>query len=99
MMREPGAMHATLNYYRALFDRKLQDPSRSALRAKLDQPIPVPTLVACGTRDMRREMLERSRQHFSGEYEWTTVEGAGHFLHRERPEQVNALILDWLKRG
>jgi pimeloyl-ACP methyl ester carboxylesterase len=24
------------------------------------------------------------------------VDGAGHFLHLERPSEVNGLILDWL---
>jgi len=25
-------------------------------------------------------------------------EGAGHFLHQERPEEFNRLLLDWLGR-
>jgi pimeloyl-ACP methyl ester carboxylesterase len=99
MMRQPGVMEATLAYYRALFDRKLQDPALAGLRAKLDGPIRVPTLVACGTRDMRGEMLEAGRAYFAAEYQWTTVEGAGHFLHREKPDAVNRLILEWLQRG
>ena len=97
MLGEPGAMAATLNYYRALVNRRLQDPVLADLRTKLDRPIQVPTLVACGTRDMRREMLEAGRKYFTAAYEWTTVEGAGHFLHREKPDAVNALILDWLR--
>jgi pimeloyl-ACP methyl ester carboxylesterase len=24
------------------------------------------------------------------------VDGAGHFLHREQPQAVNRLVLDWL---
>lgn len=26
------------------------------------------------------------------------VDGAGHFLHLERPDEVNRLVLDWLSR-
>jgi pimeloyl-ACP methyl ester carboxylesterase len=26
------------------------------------------------------------------------VMGAGHFLHQERPNEVNRLIIDWLAR-
>lgn len=48
---------------------------------------------------MRREMLPAQREFFAGEYEWTTVEGAGRFLHREKPEEVNRLVLDWLGRA
>jgi epoxide hydrolase 4 len=99
MLAEPGALPAALAYYRAAVQPKFQDPALAGLRARLDRPTPVPTLVACGTRDMRREMLPLQGEFFTGSYEWTTVEGAGHFLHRERPEQVNRLVLDWLGRG
>lgn len=94
----PGAVEATLAYYRALLRSDRQDPALAAVRGRLQRPIAVPTLVLCGSRDMRREMLERQRSLFSGEYEWSLVEGAGHFLHRERPGPVNTMILDWLGR-
>ncbi len=99
MLDQPGAMEATLAYYRAALKPAFQDPALERLRAQLDRPIPVPTLVACGTRDLRREMLPAQREFFTGEYAWTTVEGAGHFLHREKPEAVNRLVLDWLGRA
>jgi pimeloyl-ACP methyl ester carboxylesterase len=98
MLAEPGAMEAALAYYRAALKPAFQDPALAPLRALLDRPTPVPTLVACGTRDMRREMLPAQREFFTGDYEWTTVEGAGHFLHREKPEAVNRLVLDWLQK-
>ncbi len=98
MLAEPGAMEATLAYYRAALKPAFQDPALGPLRAQLDRPTPVATLVACGTRDMRREMLPAQREFFTGEYEWTTVEGAGHFLHREKPEAVNRLVLEWLQK-
>jgi pimeloyl-ACP methyl ester carboxylesterase len=98
MLAEPGAMAATLAYYRAAMQPRFADPALADLRARLDQPIGVPTRVICGTRDMRREMLPGQREFFTGPYEWTTVEGAGHFLHREKPDAVNRLVLDWLGR-
>jgi len=48
---------------------------------------------------MRNEMLEGQRRWFAGPYTWGTIEGAGHFLHRERPDAVNREILDWLGRN
>ena len=27
------------------------------------------------------------------------VEGAGHFLHQEKPDEVNRILLDWLVGG
>jgi pimeloyl-ACP methyl ester carboxylesterase len=96
MMREPGAIEATLGYYRAAVRKAKQDPALADVTAKLDRVIHVPTLVLCGTRDMRKEMLEGQRPLFAGPFEWRLVEGAGHFLHRERPDVVNREILAWL---
>jgi len=97
-MAAPGALTASLAYYRAMFGAKNADPALAEVRGRLDRPIPVPTRVLCGARDMRKEMLEGQRRFFSGPYEWGTVDGAGHFLHREKPEVVNMQILDWLQR-
>jgi pimeloyl-ACP methyl ester carboxylesterase len=96
MLAEPGALAASLAYYRAALQPRRQDPALAALRAQLDAPIHVPTLVLCGGRDLRREMIDGQREFFAGEYAWTTIAGAGHFLHREKPQEVNRWILDWL---
>lgn len=98
MLAEPGALDAALAYYRAMFRRGKADPALAAVRERLQHPIPVPTRVLCGSRDMRGEMLPRQADLFADEYEWRIVEGAGHFLHREKPAEVNRLILDWLGR-
>ncbi|MEJ7747149.1 MAG: alpha/beta hydrolase [Luteimonas sp.] len=95
-MATPGALKASLAYYRAMFRKSKADPALSEVRARLEHPIRVPTRVLCGSRDMRKEMLEDQRRHFIADYDWTTVEGAGHFLHRERPDAVNILLLDWV---
>jgi pimeloyl-ACP methyl ester carboxylesterase len=96
MMAAPGAIEATLGYYRAVLRKSRQDPALAHITATLDRPIPVPTLVLCGSRDMRKEMLAGQRGLFSGPFEWQIVEGAGHFLHREKPAEVNRLLLGWL---
>ena len=73
-------------------------PALTTVRARLEVPISVPTHVLMGGRDMRREMIEPQRRYFTGDYEWTVVPDTGHFLHREAPDRVNALLLDWLSR-
>ena len=45
---------------------------------------------------MRGRMLEGQRDLFRADYDWQIVDGAGHFLHRERPAEVNRHIIEWL---
>lgn len=96
MLAEPGALTATLGYYRAMFDPGKADPRLENLRQSMNRPISVPTLALCGGVDPRDELMRDQAQYFTGEYRYEVVPGAGHFLHRERPAEVNRLILEWL---
>jgi pimeloyl-ACP methyl ester carboxylesterase len=81
-----------LNWYRNL-DRNweiLADPPAAT--------ISVPALFAAGTADpvggfMRRD---RATEVVTGPYREVMIEGAGHWLQQECPEQVNKVILDFL---
>ena len=96
MLAKPGALTATLAYYRAMFDPARADPRLEALRQAMNRPISVPTLALCGGADPRAELMQDQAQYFTGEYRFELVPGAGHFLHREQPSDVNRRILDWL---
>src|SRR5262245_52793277 len=96
MLAEPGALAATLGYYRAMFDQRNMDPRLESLRKSMGGAITVPTLALCGGDDMRAELMTDQAKHFSGEYRYEVVAGAGHFLHREKPAEVTKLVLDWL---
>jgi pimeloyl-ACP methyl ester carboxylesterase len=95
-LAEPGVLAATLGYYRALFDPQRVDPRLEDLRSSMNRPITVPTLALCGGDDLRAELMTEQAQYFEGEYRFELVDGAGHFLHREKPAQVTRLVLDWL---
>ena len=99
MLAEPGAVAATTGYYRAAFNPAYQDPSLAALRPQLDNPITVPTLALCGADDVRAEPMGAQAHLFSGEYRFQVVPASGHFLHREQPDAINSLVLDWLKKN
>lgn len=99
MLREPGAFTAAISYYRAAFNPAHRDPALEHLRASLGKPIAVPTLALCGADDLRAGPMSGQAAHFAGEYAYVEVPAAGHFLHREQPAAVNALILDWFGRG
>jgi epoxide hydrolase 4 len=95
-MAAPEVAAASLSYYRAAMQTAYRDPALAEVYARLDDPIEVPTRVLCGSKDMRGRMLEEQRELFRGEYDWHLVEGAGHFLHREQPDEVSRLIIEWL---
>jgi hypothetical protein len=62
MLSQPGALTATLGYYRAVFDPLKADPRHAALRAMMDRPISVPTLALCGSDDLRAELMTDQSQ-------------------------------------
>ena len=40
---------------------------------------------------------DRASEVISGPYQQLMIEGAGHWLQQERPDEVNAALLDFLK--
>ncbi len=93
--REPGAARAALGYYRAAFRGRKGGP-----RAR---PIAAPTLVVWGARDrfLGRETIAPAKmaRFFAGAGpEIVFIEGAGHFVQNEAPEEVNRALLDFLSR-
>ena len=99
MLRQPGALTAAISYYRAVFNPVFRDPALDPLRASLGDPIAVPTLALCGSLDLRREPMSNQAQHFTSNYAYREIAGAGHFLHRDQPGEVTAVIIDWFDRS
>lgn len=99
MLRQPGAFTAAICYYRAVFNPVQCDAALEPLHARLGGSICVPTLALCGADDLRREPMSNQAQHFTSEFAYREIAGAGHFLHRDQPGEVTALILDWFDRG
>ena len=97
MLARPGVLGATLGYYRAMFDVGKADPKLDAVRSRMQRPIGVPTLALCGAEDLRAELMHDQGRHFTGEYRYAEVAGAGHFLQREQPDEVTRQVLAWLR--
>ncbi|MBI2169891.1 MAG: alpha/beta hydrolase [Actinobacteria bacterium] len=94
----PGSLPAALGYYRAMLNPPAEsDPSLAEVRSAFGQAAPVPTLYLQGAEDgcMASDLVDPAGLEALG-IQRTMVEGAGHFLHLERPDEVNRLILEFL---
>jgi pimeloyl-ACP methyl ester carboxylesterase len=91
-----ASMLAPLKYYRAMASLKAVREMRATFAAG---PIVVPTMYLHGERDgcVDPEIAEDQEEHFSALFEMVKLADAGHFLHLERPAEVNAAILRWFE--
>jgi pimeloyl-ACP methyl ester carboxylesterase len=99
--RQPGVVTSALNYYRHTFHPANRDPALNALREKVAAtPVPVPALAFHGTRDRpgRMPAFERMDTHFAASLEKVVISGAGHFIHLERPHEVNRKIVEFFMK-
>lgn len=83
---EPGALSATLNWYRAL-----------DLDARIG-PVRVPTLYIWGDQDMAlgRAAAEATERYVNGHYRFEVLPGYSHWLQDEATETVRELIVGHL---
>ena len=98
--RKSGVVEAALTYYRHSYNPALQDPALEDVQKRVDTAIvSVPTLAVHGTRDRPRrlEAFVGMDPFFSAGLEKVVVEGTGHFMHQEKPQEVNPKIVDFLR--
>ncbi|MCH0541518.1 alpha/beta hydrolase [Streptomyces sp. MUM 203J] len=92
-LSEPGALTAALAIYRAglppevMFGPELPLPPL---------PGPVLGLWSTGDRFLSEASMAGTGKHVAGSWRYERVEGAGHWLQLDAPEQVNGLLLDFL---
>jgi pimeloyl-ACP methyl ester carboxylesterase len=87
----PGRLTAGLNYYRANLSREdrwgILDP---------DVTIPMPTVLMWGDHDpaLGRFQAEDTARYVAGNYRLDVLEGAGHWLQFERPDEVGRTLVN-----
>jgi pimeloyl-ACP methyl ester carboxylesterase len=88
VLREPGAMTAALNWYRAMHRSDVADLP----------PITMPTLYVWSTEDVAlgRVAAEASGQWVTGRYQFVVFDGVSHWVPEERPEELNQLLMSHL---
>ncbi len=93
-LSRPGALAASLNLYRA-------NISPSAVGADGIGEVPLiqcPTMGIWGSKDfaMSESQMIYSNEYVKGPWRYERLDGVGHWLPDAAPEQVNALLLDFL---
>lgn len=98
-LRDPAYLSAALDYYRTLI-RGGDDrcDAYAELERSLGAAAPQPTLYLHGENDgcVGVDLVRESEPHLAEGSSVRIVESAGHFLHLERPAEINARIVGWL---
>ena len=101
---QPGAATAAINWYRAAMRQSFRSPltrrsgTSGASRERIDKPI----LILWGIEDrfLGRELVEPDRLApllaTGNAAEIVDIEGAGHFVQNEAPQEFNRELIDWL---
>jgi pimeloyl-ACP methyl ester carboxylesterase len=97
-LASPESLHAAIGYYRAMFADPPEDARTAAAQAAGGTMAPQPTLYLHGTDDgcMGIEAIGPVADFLAPGSEMVVVEGVGHFLHLERPDEVNDHIIRFL---
>jgi pimeloyl-ACP methyl ester carboxylesterase len=86
-LRAPANLAAAIGYYRAMF-------TGGVLGGVPAQP----TLYLHGADDgaFLADRVGEAAEHLSGKSRVEVLPDVGHFLHLEKPDEVNARVLDWI---
>lgn len=88
----------TKGYYRSLHQPQLHEEKYAEYQAAGDNIPKVPLLYLHGTEDgiLPARLVENSGRVLGADGRFELVEGAGHFVHVEKPEDFNPRVLAWL---
>jgi pimeloyl-ACP methyl ester carboxylesterase len=97
-LRNPDNLAAVIGYYRAMFDPAKQSPELTTEQSAASGLPTQPTLYLHGTEDgcLGVGLAANAGNFLSEASEVVIVEGAGHFLHVEKPKEFNELVLQFL---
>lgn len=89
----PGRLTAALNYYRANLSRDAREAFPPA-----PEPIIVPSQLIWGDADpaIGRLATDLTGGFVDVDYRLSVLDGAGHWLQFERPQEVSRLLIDWI---
>ncbi|WIM86759.1 alpha/beta fold hydrolase [Candidatus Mycobacterium wuenschmannii] len=87
-MREPGALTAAINWYRAM---PLSSPGA------INQKVSVPTLYVWSDQDiaLMPKSAYNTGRYVTGEYRFEIMPGVSHWIPDEQPDKLADLLLEW----
>ena len=88
-----GSLTPALNWYRANL------PPQGWVDPPLELPlVQAPTMGVWSTGDfaLTEQQMTGSAEHVAGPWRYERLEGPGHWMQREAPDEVNRLLLDFL---
>jgi pimeloyl-ACP methyl ester carboxylesterase len=91
-LSRPDGLHASQQIYRTFLLRELVPLARGDYRQRR---LTVPTRLLIGSRDQIGEGVSDSFKPYADDMELEWVEGAGHFLPEEKPDEVLARARDF----
>jgi len=101
-VQKPGRARAMIEWYRAAIRsglRARRAPDSQASPALHHQTITIPTLLVWGMNDaaFSYEDVVPGTERYAPGVEIHNIADCGHFVQQERPEEVNRLVLEWIK--
>jgi pimeloyl-ACP methyl ester carboxylesterase len=99
-MKIPFAAHTSLEAIRWTVRTASPRPDGMRYRTGVRRLITIPALQIAGSKDgyLRRQDVDADSSAFARDLQFEVLDGVGHYLPEEAPEQVNELLLDWLRR-
>ena len=91
-LSRPGALTASLNWYRANLAPRMPRPAPSL------PPVQAPTLGIWSDRDyyLDGERMRRSGKFVAAPWRYEEIDGASHWIPLDAPDQLNDLLAGWL---
>lgn len=96
--KQTGRVDSALGYYWSFVPNPFDKQAKEAQRI-VAKKISIPTLTFVGKNDGAVDwaVFNESHRGFTGDFELVVMEGAGHFLHREKPDDFGQKVLAFLQ--
>jgi len=93
-LSRPGALTASLNWYRANLAPRMPGPAPEL------PPVAAPTLAiwSAGDHYLDGERVRKSAAFVQGPWRYEEISGASHWVPLDAPERLNELLLGWLRQ-